>query len=128
MIGRLAGHVRQTRGPPRGDTRLWPPGNTQVTPVAPRPSGGRPGRGGPTMAAGTIRYWAAARTAAGLAEESWSGSTLGEVLAAAADRHGPELARVLSVASFLVDGTRTRSEASLEDGSTIEVLPPFAGG
>ena len=39
-----------------------------------------------------------------------------------------ELARVLSVASFLVDGTRTRSSASLQDGSTIEVLPPFAGG
>ena len=80
------------------------------------------------MAAGTIRYWAAARAAAGLAEEPWAGTTLGEVLAAAADRHGPELARVLSVASFLVDGTRARSESALADGATIEVLPPFAGG
>ena len=80
------------------------------------------------MAAGTIRYWAAARAAAGVAEEPWSGTTLGEVLGAAADRHGPELARVLSVASFLVDGTRTGSESALTDGSTIEVLPPFAGG
>ena len=80
------------------------------------------------MAAGTIRYWAAARAAAGLAEEPWSGSTLGEVLDSAADRHGPELARVLSVASFLVDGTRTGAESALADGSTIEVLPPFAGG
>ena len=80
------------------------------------------------MAVGTIRYWAAARAAAGVAEEPWSGSTLGEVLDAAADRHGPELARVLSVASFLVDGTRTPSGSALQDGSTIEVLPPFAGG
>ena len=80
------------------------------------------------MAVGTIRYWAAARAAAGVAEEPWSGTTLGEVLDAAADRHGPELARVLSVASFLVDGTRTPSGSALQDGSTIEVLPPFAGG
>ena len=80
------------------------------------------------MAAGTIRYWAAARAAAGLAEEPWSGTTLGEVLDSAADRHGPELARVLSVASFLVDGTLTGAESALADGSTIEVLPPFAGG
>jgi len=80
------------------------------------------------MAAGTIRYWAAARAAAGLAEERWSGSTLGEVLEAAAGRHGPELVRVLPVASCRVDGTRTPPEAALQDGSTIEVLPPVAGG
>ena len=82
----------------------------------------------PTMPAGTIRYWAAARAAAGLAEEPWSGSTLAEVLAAAGERHGADLARVLSVASFLVDGDRVRAETALRDGSTIEVLPPFAGG
>jgi molybdopterin converting factor small subunit len=80
------------------------------------------------MPAGTIRYWAAARAAAGLAEEPWSGSTLAEVLAAAGERHGADLARVLSVASFLVDGDRVRAETALRDGSTIEVLPPFAGG
>jgi molybdopterin converting factor small subunit len=80
------------------------------------------------MAAGTIRYWAAARAAAGRAEEPWSGTTLADVVAAAADRHGAELARVLSVASFLVDGTRVGSGAELTDGATIEVLPPFAGG
>ena len=80
------------------------------------------------MAAGTIRYWAAARAAAGTAEEPWDGSTLGEVLDAAAARHGAALLRVFSAASFLVDGVRTARDAPLSDGATVEVLPPFAGG
>ena len=80
------------------------------------------------MAAGTIRYWAGARAAAGTAEEPFTGSTVGEVLDEAAARHGERLARVLSVASVLVDGARLGPDAVLEDGATIEVLPPFAGG
>ena len=80
------------------------------------------------MAAGTIRYWAGARAAAGLTEEPYDGDTLGSVLDQAAAAHGAALARVLTVASFLVDGVRTSRDAVLPDGATIEVLPPFAGG
>lgn len=80
------------------------------------------------MAQGTIRYWAAARAAAGVAEEPFEGDTLSDVLTAAEAAHGPSLARVLGVASFLVDGVRTERSAALSDGATIEVLPPFAGG
>ena len=80
------------------------------------------------MATGTIRYWAAARAAAGVAEERYDGSTLADVLDTATSAHGPELARVLSVASFLVDGRRADLHAPLADGDTVEVLPPFAGG
>ena len=80
------------------------------------------------MAAGTIRYWAGARAAAGVAEEPYDGDTLGSVLDQAAATHGAALARVLTAASFLVDGVRTGRDAVLPDGATIEVLPPFAGG
>ena len=80
------------------------------------------------MAQGTIRYWAAARAAAGVPEEPYAGRTLSDVLSDAEARHGPELGRVLGVASFLVDGVRTDRAATLPDGATIEVLPPFAGG
>jgi molybdopterin converting factor small subunit len=80
------------------------------------------------MAQGTIRYWAGARAAAGTAEEPYDAATLADVLAAAESEHGPELARVFSVASFLVDGVRSDRTARLSDGMTIEVLPPFAGG
>lgn len=80
------------------------------------------------MARGTIRYWAAARAAAGVPEEPYDGSTLADVLAASVRTHGPDLARVFAVASFLVDGVRTDPTAALVDGGTVEVLPPFAGG
>jgi len=80
------------------------------------------------MARGTIRYWAAARAAAGVPEEAYAGETLADVLATAVRAHGPELARVFAVASFLVDGVRTDPSASLVDGCVVEVLPPFAGG
>jgi len=80
------------------------------------------------MARGTIRYWAAARAAAGTPEEQYDGSTLADVLAESARSHGPELARVFTVASFLVDGVRSDPASPLADGVTIEVLPPFAGG
>ena len=80
------------------------------------------------VASGTIRYWAGARAAAGLAEEPFTAETLGEALDAAARAHGPALERVFTVASFLVDGTRARREDRLLEGTTVEVLPPFAGG
>ena len=80
------------------------------------------------MAQGTIRYWAAAKAAAGRAEEPFEGATVGDVMGAAGRRHGADLVRVLSVASFLVDGVRATTATELADGVTVEVLPPFAGG
>jgi molybdopterin converting factor small subunit len=80
------------------------------------------------VAAGTIRYWAGARAAAGTHEEPYDGDTLGAVLDEAASAHGAELARVFTVATFLLDGSRSGRDAVLADGVTIEVLPPFAGG
>ncbi|MCF6524158.1 MoaD/ThiS family protein [Streptomyces sp. JJ36] len=86
------------------------------------------------MASGTIRYWAAAKSAAGLAEETYEAGTLAEALDAARARHTerPEFARVLRRCSFLVDGaqvgSRAHQEVPLTEGGTVEVLPPFAGG
>lgn len=85
-------------------------------------------RGDEAMARGTIRYWAAARAAAGRAEEPCEGATLAAVVETVSAVHGPELARVLAHCSFLVDGVRARPETVLADGAEIEVLPPFAGG
>jgi sulfur-carrier protein len=83
-------------------------------------------------AAGTIRYWAAAKAAAGTAEEPYRAATLADALDAARARHDAEFARVLRRCSFLVDGTpvgtRDHTAVPLPDGGTVEVLPPFAGG
>lgn len=83
---------------------------------------------------GTIRYWAAAKAAAGTAEEPYEAGTLAEALAAVRVRHAgrPGLLAVLEHCSFLVDGEQAggREPASvrLSEGGTVEVLPPFAGG
>lgn len=81
---------------------------------------------------GTIRYWAAAKAAAGIAEESYRASTLAEALEAARQAHGPEFGQVLQRCSYLVNGdpvgTREHTTIHLAEGGTVEVLPPFAGG
>ncbi|MEV0038547.1 MoaD/ThiS family protein [Streptomyces sp. NPDC056909] len=84
------------------------------------------------MAAGTIRYWAAAKAAAGVAEESYTADNLADALDAVRSKHPGELTRVLQRCSFLVDGdpvgTRGHETVRLAEGGTVEVLPPFAGG
>lgn len=84
------------------------------------------------MARGTIRYWAAARAAAGTAEEPYDATTLAEALESARERHAPQLAEVLDRCSFLVDGQpvgrRDPRAVRLAEAGTVEVLPPFAGG
>lgn len=82
-----------------------------------------------------LRYWAAARTAAGCQEERHPARTVADALAAAERAH-PDLARVLAVSTLLVDGHRVGPEATVEEvaalgrsaSATVEVLPPFAGG
>jgi molybdopterin converting factor small subunit len=84
------------------------------------------------MAKVTVRYWAAAKAAAGVAEEAYEAVTLADALTAVRERHPGELAGVLRRCSFLIDGdpvgTRGHETVRLADGGTVEVLPPFAGG
>jgi sulfur-carrier protein len=74
----------------------------------------------------TVRYFAGARAAAGVSVgELAGGISIAELTAGA----GPELAKVLSASSFLVDGVAWRDrDARIPDGCTLDVLPPFAGG
>jgi molybdopterin synthase sulfur carrier subunit len=82
----------------------------------------------------TMRYWAAAKQAAGVAQETLSAATLAEALATAlANRGAPtDFQAVLARSSFLVDGQQAGGRAAetvpLQEGAVIEVLPPFAGG
>ncbi len=79
-----------------------------------------------------MRYWAAAKAAAGTHEEPYDAVTLAEALEAAASARGAEFARVVARSSFLVDGdpvgSRPHESIVLPDGGAVEVLPPFAGG
>jgi molybdopterin converting factor small subunit len=86
------------------------------------------------MAKVTIRYWAAAKEAAGVAEESVDAATLRDALDAAVAGREPDtrLATVIARSSFLVNadpvGRAARESIVLDEGAVIEVLPPFAGG
>ena len=79
----------------------------------------------------TVRYFAAARAAAGAETETLrvaSGTTVASLVEGLGAR-GSELARVLRRCSFLCDGFAVRDEAAeLRNGQIIDVLPPFAGG
>ncbi|MER6169874.1 MoaD/ThiS family protein [Streptosporangium sp. NPDC001681] len=83
------------------------------------------------MATGTVRYWAAAKDAAGIAEEPFEAETLAELMTKITPGR-EELARVLKRSSFLVNGDpvgrRAHETIVLAEGATVEVLPPFAGG
>lgn len=74
----------------------------------------------------TVRYWAGAQRAAGVASETLSAATVGELRSVLADR--PELRNVSTVASILVDGQQASDTTRLADGDEVDVLPPFAGG
>ena len=79
-----------------------------------------------------VRYFAGARGAVGLTEETVSmpaDATVGDLVAELGDRHGEKLTRVLTACSFLLDGVAVRDRSiTLPDGSGLDVLPPFAGG
>ena len=80
----------------------------------------------------TLRYWAGARAAAGVAEEQTSAATLAEALLLARSVRDDRFGQVLGVCSFVVDGdpvgSRDHAEVRLAGTSLVDVLPPFAGG
>jgi molybdopterin synthase sulfur carrier subunit len=79
----------------------------------------------------TVRYFAAARAAAGIDDEIVgvaAGTTVGALVQTLGERD-PALATVLSRCSYLCDGIAVRDLGmTLGDAQTIDVLPPFAGG
>jgi molybdopterin synthase sulfur carrier subunit len=71
-----------------------------------------------------VRYFAGARAAAGVPEEKLDLTTVGDLVG-----ERPELARVLTACSFLVDGLAWHDlTAPLPADAILDVLPPFAGG
>jgi len=75
-----------------------------------------------------VRYFAQAREAAGTAAEEVPGGTVGEVLAAAVQRHGERLEAVLGSAAVWVDGEPCDRDDPVGMGAEVAVLPPVSGG
>lgn len=80
----------------------------------------------------TVRYFAAAKAAAGTPTETVplpAGATVADAVGALRAAHGAELGRVLDRCSFLLDEVAVRDRSAvLGDAATLDVLPPFAGG
>jgi molybdopterin converting factor small subunit len=84
----------------------------------------------------TARYWAGARSAAGVDEDVFEVAgplTLAEVVRRVLSAHpGPDVARTIGVCSVLLGdrpvGTADADDVVVAPGTTVEFLPPFAGG
>ena len=84
----------------------------------------------------TVRYWASARSAAGVEADQLAVAgpvSLAEVTQQVLALHrGSRLSDVIAVCSVLVGdrpaGTGDPAQVLVEPGSTVEFLPPFAGG
>jgi sulfur-carrier protein len=80
----------------------------------------------------SLHYWAGAKAAAGIEQETVEARTVAEALAIVGQRHGsPRLMRILNASSVLVDGRALRGadlEQPLTQPAQLDVLPPFAGG
>jgi len=85
----------------------------------------------------TVRYWAAAKAAAGVDSDVipvTGDTTLAAVLSAALDLHKdrPRLEDVMGVCSVLLGdrpvGADDPAGITVKPGDEVQLLPPFAGG
>ena len=83
----------------------------------------------------TLRYWASAKAAAGVASDEVEVDgpvTVAWAMREAVRRHPGKLADVLACCSVLVGerpvGADDPASVQVSPGSTLEFLPPFAGG
>jgi molybdopterin synthase sulfur carrier subunit len=74
--------------------------------------------------------FASAREAAGRSTDEVDARTVGEALAALAERYGPAFGDVLATARVWVNGDEPAAGADspLHDGDELAVLPPVSGG
>lgn len=79
----------------------------------------------------TVRFFAGAAAAAGCKELALDADTVADVSTQLRSQFGPDFARVLDASSMLVDATVARGDLAaipVSAGTTVDVLPPFAGG
>ena len=75
-----------------------------------------------------VRFFAAARAAAGVETANFTPATFEEIIAQATQAN-PTLAHIVSQCSFLLDSVAVHDMSiAVKEGSVIDVLPRFAGG
>lgn len=81
----------------------------------------------------TVRYWAAARAAAGVDQETIAAATLGEALDVIVTAHDDARFTQIVQHCAILHGEvpvagRDPGGVALSEGDVLEFLPPFAGG
>lgn len=76
----------------------------------------------------TLRLFATVRVAAGTGKASFDGSTVSEVLDAAASEYGSEFESLVPLCRIWVNGKGADSQTPVGDGDEVALLPPVSGG
>jgi molybdopterin converting factor small subunit len=76
----------------------------------------------------TLRFFAAAREAAGTSVETVNAGTVGAALAEARVRHGSHFEAVLGQCRVWLNGEPADLDAEVTERDEIAVLPPVSGG
>ena len=75
-----------------------------------------------------MRLFASAREAAGTGTDTFDGTTVQEVLAAAEQRYGPKFSSVLASCRIWVNGDVAAADTPIHPTDEVAVLPPVSGG
>jgi len=76
----------------------------------------------------TLLLFGPARTAAGTRREAIDAGTVGELVAAACGRFGPEFAGVVEASALWVNGEPADGSTVVGPGDEVAVVPPVSGG
>ncbi len=76
----------------------------------------------------TLRLFATVRVAAGTGKASFSGETVGDVLAAARNEYGPDFAELVPSCRIWVNGQTADEATAVTDEDEVALLPPVSGG
>jgi molybdopterin converting factor small subunit len=69
-----------------------------------------------------------AREAAGVKEEVVTEGTVGEVIAAACQRHGADFERIVAASRVWLNGAETGDDQVVGSADEVAVVPPVSGG
>ena len=75
-----------------------------------------------------LRLFGPAADAAGTRADTVPGATVGDVVAAATERYGPEFARVAAICRVWVNGDQASADTPVAEGDEVALLPPVSGG
>ncbi len=75
-----------------------------------------------------VRLFAAAREAAGTANDTIAGDTISDVLQAAVAKYGTHFGEVLSSCKVWLNGEEASGTTRVSDDDEVAVLPPVSGG